>query len=334
MKKKYIGLIGAGYWGKNLVRVFTELGALKTICDIDRKVLLERQKEFPAIKITTNFEEILKDKEIKGVVISAPAALHYKLAKKSLLFGKDVFVEKPLALKVKEAEELVELSEKKKLILMVGHLLLYHPAVIKIKEIIRKNILGDVRYIYSNRLNFGRLRTEENVLWSFAPHDIAVILDLIEDILGMPKKVNVIAIGKHYLQKKIPDVTLSFLEFERNKAAHIFVSWINPFKEQKLSIIGEKAMVVFDDQSENKLILYKHKVKKIGNRLEALRDKGRIIKISKKEPLKEEAKHFLGCIEKRKKPITDGREGLEVLKILEACQRSMDNNGKPIFLKK
>lgn len=334
MKKgKYIGLVGAGYWGKNLVRVFTELKVLKTICDIDENVLKERKKEHPGIKTTKNFDEILKDKEIKGVVIAAPAALHYKLTKKSLFSGKDVFVEKPLALKEREARELVEISEKKNLILMVGHLLLYHPAIIKIKELIKKNTLGDIRYIYSNRLNFGKLRTEENVLWSFAPHDIAVILDLIKDILGTPKKVNVVAVGKNYLQNKIPDVALGFLEFEKNKAAHIFVSWLNPFKEQKLSIIGEKAMVVFDDQSEEKLTLYEHKVKKSGKRLEALKDKGRIVKISKKEPLKEEASHFLECIRKRKKPITDGKEGLEVLKILEALQRSINNNGKSIFLK-
>lgn len=331
--KKNIGLIGAGYWGQNLIRVFSELGVLKIICDLNKNVLLERKKEYPYLKTTTNFDDILKDKTIEGVVISAPAALHYKLTKKSLFAGKDVFVEKPLALKVKEAEELVKIAKNNKKILMVGHLLLYHPAIKKVKELIKNKELGEVRYIYSNRLNFGKLRTEENVLWSFAPHDIAVILDLIEDILGMPKKVNVIAVGKNYLQKRIPDVTLSFLEFEKNKAAHIFVSWLNPFKEQKLSIIGSKGMVVFDDQSKEKLTLFKHKIRWKKEIPEAIKDKGKVIKIANKEPLKEEAKHFLECIKKRKRAITDGREGLEVLKILDACQRSMDNNGKSIFLK-
>jgi UDP-2-acetamido-3-amino-2,3-dideoxy-glucuronate N-acetyltransferase len=331
--KKNIGLVGAGYWGKNLIRVFNELGSLKTVCDIDKKILAQRKKEYPDIKVTDNFNEILNDKEIKGVVIATPAISHYKFSKKALLSGKDVFVEKPLALKVKEAEELVKISKNKKLILMVGHLLLYHPAIIKIKELIKKGIFGDIRYIYSNRLNFGKLRTEENVLWSFAPHDIAVILGLIEDILGKPRKVTVVAVGKNYLQEKIADIGLIFLEFEKNKAAHIFVSWINPFKEQKLSIIGEKAMIVFDDQSENKLILYKHRAKKVDDRFEALKDEGENIQIPKKEPLKEEAKHFLDCIEERKNPITDGKEGLEVLKILDACQKSINNKGKPIFLK-
>ena len=324
-----LALIGCGYWGKNLVRVFYELGSLEIICDLDKKILAERKREYPGLKTTTNFEEILKNKEIKGVVISAPAALHYKLAKQSILAGKDVFVEKPLALKVKEGEELVKLAKKKKRILMIGHLLLYHPAVVKLKELIRKGRLGEIRYIWSNRLNFGKLRKEENVLWSFAPHDIAVIID----ILGKPKKAT--AIGKSYLQKNISDITLSSLEFAGNKAAHIFVSWLNPFKEQKLSVIGSKAMAVFDDKTENKLVLYEHKVKFQKNRNpEAIGAEGKIIKIPEKEPLKEEAKHFLECVKKRKTPRTDGKEALEVLKILDACQKSLNKQGKLIKLVK
>lgn len=328
--KKNIGLIGAGYWGKNLVRVFFELGVLKIICDLDKNILAERKKEHPGLEITEKFNDILNDKDIKGVVVSAPAVLHYKLTKKALLAGKDVFVEKPLSLKVKEAEELVKLAKKDKRILMVGHLLLYHPAIKKLKELIKKKELGEVHYIYSNRLNFGKLRTEENVLWSFAPHDVAVIIDLMEDILGMPKKVNVISVGKSYLQKKIPDTTLSFFQFNKGKAAHIFVSWLNPFKEQKLSIIGSKGMVVFDDQSQEKLTLFKHKIGWKKEIPEAIKDEGQVIKIGNEEPLKEEAKHFFKCIAKRKKPITDGTEGLEVLKILDACQKSIDKNGKVI----
>jgi len=323
-----IGLIGAGYWGKNLVRVFHQLGVLKTICDSDENILKDRKKECPDVATTKNFNEILNDKDIKGVVIATPAATHFKLAKMALFAGKDVFVEKPLALKVKEGKELVKMAKRKQLILMVGHLLLYHPAVIKLKEIIKREILGDIRYIYSNRLNFGKLRTEENVFWSFAPHDISVIID----ILGIPKRV--MAIGKNYLQKNIPDITLSFLEFKNKKSAHIFVSWLNPFKEQKLSVIGSKAMAVFDDQAKDKLIVYKHKVKKTksGN-LEAIKGDGRSIKIFEKEPLMEEAKHFLDCIQKRKSPKTDGEEALNVLKVLDVCQKSLDSNGGPIMCK-
>ena len=305
--KKRIGLIGAGYWGKNLIRVFNQLGALKTICDSDRKVL----RKYPKIKTTLNFQEILDDKEIKGVIICTPASTHYSLVKKALLAGKDVLVEKPLALSVKEGKELVNLSKKN--ILMIDHLLLYHPAIIKLKKLIKEGKLGEIRYICSNRLNFGKLRKEENVLWSFAPHDISVIID----IMGMPKKVK--SIGKNYLQKNIPDITLSSFEFTGEKAAHVFVSWLNPFKEQKLSIIGSKAMAVFDGV-KNELIVYPYKFEK---NLELIKTKGKSIKFLEKEPLMEVAKHFLECIAKRKVPKTNGKEALSVLEVLEACQKSL-----------
>lgn len=320
--KKNIGLVGTGYWGKNLIRVFNQLGVLKIICDLDKKVLKERKKEYPELKITTNFSEILKDKNIQAVVIATPAATHYWLAKKALKEGKDVFVEKPLALKVKEGEELVKLAKNKKLILMTGHLLLYHPAIVKLKELIKKGELGKIRYIWSNRLNFGKLKNEESVLWSFAPHDISVIID----ILGMPRKVS--AIGKSYLQKNIPDATLSILEFRKNQTAHIFVSWLNPFKEQKLSISGSKKMVVFNGV-KNELKSYSHKVKNgKNNNLEAVKAKEELIKIPLREPLIKEAEHFLECIKNRETPMTDGEEGLKVLKILNLCQKSLEKNEK------
>lgn len=322
-----LALIGAGYWGKNLVRVFHKVGVLEIVCDRDKKVLYQRQKEYPNLKTTTDFSQILKDKSIKGVIISTPAATHYKLTKQALFSGKDVFVEKPLALRVKEGEELVKIAQKRRLILMVGHLLLYHPAIVKLKGVIKKGKLGEVRYIWSNRLNFGKLRREENVLWSFAPHDISVIID----ILGMPKRV--MAQGKTYLQKNIPDVTLSFLEFKKGKAAHIFVSWLNPFKEQKLTIVGSKKMIVFDDQAGNKLVTFAHRVKWYKARLpEALKAQGKVIEFVSKEPLMEEARHFLECIKERKRPKTDGNEALNVLKVLDACQRSMDKSGKLVKL--
>ena len=315
-----IGLIGAGYWGKNLVRVLYQLGMLKTICDLDKGILEERKKEYPGILSTTDFSEVLKDKDIKAIVISTPPATHYDLCKKALESEMDVFVEKPLALKLEEGKELVGLAEDKRLILMVGHLLLYHPAIVKLKEMIGKGKLGEIRYICSNRLNLGKLRREENVLWSFAPHDISIIID----ILGLPKKVT--AVGKSYLQKNIPDITLSTLGFEKDQAAHIFVSWLNPFKEQKLSVIGSKRMAVFDG-IKNELIIYSHRIKNHKDRNpEVIKAEGRLVKIPPKEPLMEEMKHFLRCIETRKTPKTDSREALEVLKILDTCQRSLENN--------
>lgn len=321
---KNTALIGVGYWGKNLIRVFNQLGVLKIICDLDEKILNKRKKEYPNLQITTSFSEILKDRSIKAVVIATPSATHYKLAKEMLEGGKNVFVEKPLALTVEEGEELVRLAKKKKLILMVGHLLLYHPAVIELKALIDKGELGKIRYIFSNRLNFGKLRREENVLWSFAPHDISIIID----ILGRPRQIS--AVGKSYLQENIPDTTLSILGFEGSQAAHIFVSWLNPFKEQKFSVIGSKKMAVFDGV-RNELIIYSHQLNWKKNKgYEAIRAEGKLIEIPVREPLMEEAKHFLECIRKRKKPKTDAKEGLDVLKILTACQISLDQNGKPI----
>ena len=321
-----IAVIGAGYWGKNLIRVFAGLGALRTICDSNRKILSQRKKEYPLLEITPDFAKILKDKKIKGLVIATPVATHYQLARKGLNAGKDVFIEKPMTLKAKESEELVKLAQKKRKILMVGHLLIYHPAVVELKSLIKKKALGDIQYVLSNRLNFGKLRKEENILWSFASHDISIVLEF----FGLPK--NVKAVGKSYLQKNIPDIALVVFEFKKNKAAHIFVSWLNPFKEQKLSVIGSKKMAVFDGV-KNELIIFPYRVefKKNMNPL-AIKADGEIVKVPKKEPLAEEAKHFLDCVAKRRKPLTDGMKGLEVLKVLDACQKSMESQGKAINL--
>lgn len=329
-KIKNIGLIGAGYWGKNLIRVFDKLSVLKTVCDIDRKVLKEREKEHPHIKFVSDYSEIFNDNGLKAVLIAAPAAAHYDICKKVLASGKDVFVEKPLALDARHGEELVRLANLKKKILMVGHLLRYHPAVVKMKELAQKGEFGKIQYMWSNRLNFGKLRQEENVLWSFAPHDISVIIDF----LGMPKKVTVV--GGTYLVKGIPDVVSSFFEFKNGRRAHIFASWLNPFKEQKLALIGSEKMAVFDGV-KNELMIYPHQIikqKDAGTgsiKMEAVKGRGYVEKILKEEPLLLEAKHFLECIEKRKMPVTSGEEALGVLKVLAASQKSLLQN-KNIFL--
>ena len=323
-----IAIIGVGYWGKNLVRVFSQLGVLKTVCDLDKKVLKKRKKEYPNLETTIDFSKIFKNKDIKGIVIATPAVTHYKLAKKALKAGKDVFVEKPLSLKLGEGKELVKLAKEKKLILMVDHLFLYHPAVIKLKSLIGKDKLGEIYYIYSTRLNFGIIRTEENALWSLASHDISMILKIFEKLPG-----EVRAIGAAYINKNIPDIVSSRLKFNKDQVAEIFVSWLNPFKERKLSVVGSKAMAVFDDSAKEKLIIYPHKVKwHKDKKPEAVKAEGKVIKISEKEPLMEEAKHFLECIKERKKPKTDGEEALQVLKVLDACQESMSKNGQVIKL--
>ena len=329
--KKYVAIIGTGYWGKNLVRNFYQLGVLKTICDLDKNILKKFEKLYPKTETTSNLDKILHDKEIKGVVIATPAITHYELAKKFLKAGKDVFVEKPLALELKHGQELIKLAKTKKRILMVGHILLYHPAIIKLKQLIKKGSLGGIRYIYSNRLNFGKIRTEENILWSFAPHDISVIIHLFGKL---PKKIY--SHGLSWLNKDVADSTITYFEIGQNQGAHIFVNWLNPFKEQKLTVIGDKKMAVFDDQAENKLVIYPHKIEwrhrqnhRIPNAKKAL---GKTVSLPQSEPLREECQHFLNCIKTRKNPRSDGKEALNVLKILTACQKSLDNKGKTINL--
>ena len=316
-KEKFISLAGLGYWGKNILRNLYNMGVINIACDSDKRIISERKKEFPDIDYTTSFEEILKNPGITAVVIATPAVTHYELVKKALLAGKNVLVEKPLALKVEEGEDLVELANKEKKILLVGHILQYHPAVIKLKELISVGEIGKVQYIYSNRLNIGKLRTEENILWSFAPHDISVMLMLLED---EPMKIS--AFGGDYLNRGIYDTTLTAMEFKNGVKGHIFVSWLHPYKEQKLIVVGSRAMVVFDDMSEEKLFFYPHKIAWMEGKIPvAQKADYRVIPVEKGEPLKLEIMHFIECIKKEKTPKTDGAEGLRVLKILEAAEK-------------
>ncbi len=315
-----VAVIGAGYWGKNLVRNFYELGVLAAVCDTDEKSLAAFGQKYPGIQLYQSFDMVLSNNDIGAVAIAAPAVLHGRLVREALEAGKDVFVEKPLCLSVSEGRELVELADKLKKVLMVGHLLWYHPAVLKLKELIDNGDLGRIRYIYSNRLNMGKIRREENILWSFAPHDISVILGLLGE---MPD--NVKAQGGNYLHPKITDVTVSLLSFPSGVKAHIFVSWLHPFKEQMLVVVGDKKMAVFNDiEKEDKLLLYPHTIEwknqiPIANKAEA-----EVVKISSGEPLKAECRHFLECIDNRRQPRTNGAEGLRVLNVLQKCQGALD----------
>ncbi len=315
----FVGLAGAGYWGKNILRNLHELGVLHTICDEDRGLLQGYRQQYRGIKVTTSFEENLADQKIKAVAIATPARTHYELVKAALEADRDVFVEKPLALTVREGEELVELAQKRDKILMVGHILQYHPAVMRLKDMIQQGELGRIQYIYSNRLNIGRLRTEENILWSFAPHDISVILGLLDE-----EPVRVTAFGGDYVSNAVYDVTLTTLEFRNQVKAHIFVSWLHPFKEQKLIVVGSKTMAVFDDVSEEKLFIYPHKIEwKEGKIPVAQRADYYPVEVEHKEPMQEELSHFVECVLERRRPRTDGEEGLRVLRVLEEAERSL-----------
>ncbi len=322
---KNIAVIGSGYWGKNLVRNFNTLGALHTICDTNRTTLATFEEQYPGTNTVFAFSEVLTNPEIQGVAIATPAETHAPLAKEALLAGKDVYIEKPLCLSEKEGAELNSLATKQNCVLMVGHLLWYHPVVLKLKALVDSGELGRIQYIYSNRLNLGKLRREENVLWSFAPHDISVILGLTGE---MPESIR--AQGGNYLHRQIADTTMTLLSFSSGIKAHIFVSWLHPFKEQKLVVVGEKQMAVFDDVApwEDKLLLYPHSIEwndniPVANKAEAVK-----VEVEQDEPLKAECAHFLDCIEKRKIPRTDGEEGLRVLRVLNRCQESLEKERK------
>jgi UDP-2-acetamido-3-amino-2,3-dideoxy-glucuronate N-acetyltransferase len=323
-----IAVVGAGYWGVNLVRVFHELGALGRICDFSQPRLQQLAGNYPDVPMTSSYEELLEDPAIQAVVIATPAETHYMLARRALLAGKDVYVEKPLTLHCEEAETLIALAERERRILMVGHLLEYHPAVTRLNEMIEQGELGRIEYIYSNRLNMGKVRREENALWSFAPHDISVILLLLKQ---MP--IQVTATGGTYLQPNIADVTVSTMLFDRGVRAHIFVSWLHPYKEQKLVVVGERRMAVFDDvRKTDKLQIYEKKIEMVNGQFVAERPAAKTVEFPAEEPLRLECRHFLKCLETRQTPRTDGRDGWRVLKVLEASQRSLNMNGEPVQL--
>lgn len=326
--KRDIAVVGCGYWGKNHVRNFAELGRLKTVCDLDPEKVLPLKDRYPGLEVTLSFPDILKDQTIAGIVVATPAELHYAMARDAILANKDVLVEKPLALRAREGRELVELAKDRGRILMVGHVLQYHPAVQKLKELVDGGELGKILYIYSTRLNLGRFRIEENILWSFAPHDISVILGLLHEA---PQEVS--AHGGSYLSHGVADVTVTTMSFASGVRSHIFVSWLHPYKEQKLIVVGDRKMAVFDDVSpDHKLLLYGHKVDWVNRMPVPRREDAEPVDFKMEEPLRVECRHFLECILSRGKPKTDGEEGLRVLEVLEACQESMEKGGKPVLL--
>lgn len=325
LSKPQVAVLGCGYWGKNLVRNFFELGALRTVCDPCKAVLDDAKTKYD-VGMTPDVEAVLADPEIDAVVIAAPAVQHYDLARRSIVAGKDVYVEKPLALHADEGRKLTSLATEQNKILMVGHILQYHPAIVQLKKMIREGELGQIQYIYSSRLNLGKLRTEENILWSFAPHDISAILYLLQET-----PVRVSSHGGSYLNSQIFDTTLTTCDFRSGVKAHIFVSWLHPFKEQKLAIVGSKKMAVFDDvEPERKLTLYSHRIDWLNRVPVARRDDGQVVQLPKEEPLRRECMHFLECVSTRQTPRTDGESGAQVLEVLEACERSLLEKGNAV----
>jgi UDP-2-acetamido-3-amino-2,3-dideoxy-glucuronate N-acetyltransferase len=323
--KPNVCVAGCGHWGKNLIRNFHLVGALAGVYDADAV----RTEAFAAeyqVNGHHSFHSVLADPAVKGVAIATPAEMHARMAIAALRAGKDVFVEKPLALRAQDGVEMVEEARLAGKILMVGHLLLYHPAVVKIQELLSSGELGRLEYIYSNRLSMGKIRREENALWSFAPHDISVVLALMGDA-----PLQATCIGGAYVQPNLADVTVSNLLFDQGARAHIFVSWLHPYKEQRLVVIGSKKMVVFEDtRPTDKLLLFEKQIDVSNADVRVTSPKAEAVPFETTEPLAIECAHFAECVRDRKQPRTTGESGVSVLRVLQACQRSMQMNGEPM----
>jgi len=329
-----VGVVGVGGWGKNLARNYSQIpdASLKYLCDLDEQKLSAFQAQFQVGNVTTEYERLLTDPGLDAVVIATTGPTHFELCRRALLAGKDVYVEKPFVLSVAEAEELVALADKEKRILMVGHLLEYHPVVQKLKQMVDSGELGEIRYIYSQRLNLGTVRVDENALWNFAPHDISVILYL----LGLTPS-DASARGQSYLRPGVEDVVFLTLNFGDRAMGHIHVSWLDPHKTRRITIVGSKRMAVFDDLEPNEKLKVYDKGVEVSTDYDTFAEYvglrfGDItvpyIRVG--EPLRLECQHFLDCVRERRTPLSDGQDGLRVVQVLEAAGHSLAKNGAPV----
>lgn len=317
-----IAHVGYGYWGKNIARNLSELGHLKAVVDPNPAAA---EKAAEALGVTAaSLDEVLAAPDIDGVSIASPAEMHFAHAAAALEAGKHVFVEKPLALKTADAEKLCALAEEKERILMVGHLLQYHPIYVKLREMVEKGELGRVLYAYSNRMSLGKFRTEENVLWSFAPHDLSMLLGLFGE-----EPSHVSAQGNVSFTEGVADMVTAQMHFPGGGSAHVQTCWMHPFKEQRLTVIGEKAMLVFEDSHpvwEEKLRLYRHDFDRSGSIPVPEKAEVEYVQVDRAEPLKNECQHFADCIANNSSPTTDGKEGLRVLRVLAKAEAALQEN--------
>ncbi|NLW07063.1 MAG: Gfo/Idh/MocA family oxidoreductase [Clostridia bacterium] len=309
MRKK-ICVIGGGRWGQNHIKTLFEMGNLAGIVEADADRLSELLQKYP-VQGFTDLDEAISS-GFDGYTIATPAVTHYTIGKKLLELGNHVLIEKPLTLSSTHAGELVAIAEKNGSSLMVGHVMLFHPAIRKIKELVLEGKIGQLHYIYSTRLNFGTVRTEESVFWSFAPHDISIL-----NYLAGGSPVNIEAKGSKFLQGQVYDVTMAQLEYPDNLHGHIFVSWLHPFKEQRLVLIGSKGMLSYEDSTKEKEILYYEKHFEIVNgQLLKYEEPDQVIPYEKALPLSEELKYFVDHLDTGIQ-IADGQSGYEVVKVLE-----------------
>lgn len=320
-----VAVVGLGYWGPNLARNFAAMGALGAICDADAARLAEIAARHPEARAVADIETVLGDPSIDAVAIATPAATHGELVRRALEAGKHALVEKPLCLDLGEGRALADLAAARGRVLMVGHLLLYHRAYLAMRARIEEGAIGPIRYLYCNRLSLGKIRREENALWSFAPHDISMILGLVG---SLPARI--VTSGGSYLRPDVADTTLSHLTFADGVQAHIFVSWLHPYKEHRMVVVGSDGMIVFDDSQSGpgKLQRFGHGVEWQGDIPHVTRAEAEPLHYEAREPLAEECEHFLDCIRRGAVPRSDADEALRVLAVLDACQRAL-LSGRP-----
>lgn len=335
MKKINVGIIGCGYWGPNFVRNFAQMKgvAVKYVCDLDRNRMAHIKKSYPEIKTTQNYFDIINDQEVNAVVVATAANAHYRIAKDALLNDLNILVEKPIATNIKEAEELVEIAKQRNKILMVGHTFEYNPGIRKLKEIVDSGQLGRIYYLYSRRTNLGPIRKDVNAMWDLAPHDISIF----NYLLGV-LPLSVRASGERYLAHDLYDVCFISLDFPDNVLAHLHVSWLDPKKVREIVVVGSKKMAFFDDLNINTPISVYDKSavkKRFKQEYDSFEEFQMIVKngsvrtpkIKKAEPLKLECRHFIDCIQKRSACLTDGQDGLAVLGVLTAIEKSLSKDG-------
>ncbi len=308
-----VAVIGAGNWGKNLVRTYSQLGALEAVVDTDPQILANIVADYREVKAYHDFNDALSD-QVDGLVVATPAPTHYNLAQRALRAGKDVFVEKPLAMTADEAEELVILAAKYNRILMVGHLLLYQPAICFIKELVDAGEIGELRFMHQERMKLGRVRSVENVLWSFGVHDVAVLAYLIG---ARPQLVT--AKGHCALQPGIEDDVHLDLLYPGNVSAHLHVSWLWPERRRRLTVVGSKGMLVYDETLQRVHLHHKS----IDHQLQNMDGGSEVVFEGAGEPLKLECQHFLECVARRERPISDGESAVEVVRVLEEAQAQL-----------
>ncbi len=336
-QKTTVAVVGCGYWGPNLIRNFRSLPdcRLKVMCDLNQQRLKHLHQIYPEVECSSDFEAVLADPEINAVAIATAVRFHYPMAKASLLAGKHTFIEKPMASSAAECQELIDIAQKQGLILMIGHTFLYSPTVRKIKEIVKSGDLGDIRYISARRLNLGLFQKDINVAWDLAPHDISIILYIMDE---SPISVN--CSGSAHVTKKIEDVTSMCLTFKRHRSAIIQSSWLDPRKVREMTIVGSRRMIVYDDVAQiEKLKIYDARVE-VPPHYDTFADfhysyhygDMYVPYIKQEEPLKIETQHFLDCINGTAKPLSSGQQGLELVRILEASSLSLKQNGAAIEL--